>query len=272
MIARTQDETHLQLEPSDINEAERVSEARKTSQATGTEHQLIPTTSQSSQISRTTRLNSRRHKTGLSGRRLRKQQTQTTIVTRDPHCHDNDSKTQNTRTNNARDGSPRSRRRRRQRRSRHTTCALPNNSKLILNKYKATTTNKPAKQQAVSCVTLFARTRTGSSSLQQPAVFPPLRRGVSASISSARWRPTVALARLLAVFVASASFVGGVSGIVRLVVLVARAPSGCGGGGCPYMFCWWWWLFQTTQQTNGNNIEEKQEHERTIILFQKKTF
>ena len=58
---RTLDKTHLQLEPSHINQAEKVSEARKAGQEMGRRQQRIPTTNQRlPAISRTTRLGSPR--------------------------------------------------------------------------------------------------------------------------------------------------------------------------------------------------------------------
>ena len=46
---RPLDKTHLQLEPSDIDQTERVSEARETGQEMGRRHQFVPTTQGSSQ-------------------------------------------------------------------------------------------------------------------------------------------------------------------------------------------------------------------------------
>ena len=97
---RTLDNTHLQLEPGDINQAEEK----------GRRHHLIPTTNL---ISQRQQRSHERHdlahngtrwlEMGLRGELLCEQQTYLLNTTHDAHRHDNDNQTNNTRINNAHD-------------------------------------------------------------------------------------------------------------------------------------------------------------------------
>ena len=105
MVTRTLDKTHLQLEPSDLNPAERVWKARNTGQEMGRRYQCILTTNQIPQRQHRSqkRHDLAHHGTGWLEMGFREQQTQTTTTTHDPHDHDNDNQTNNTRTNIAHD-------------------------------------------------------------------------------------------------------------------------------------------------------------------------
>ena len=97
---RPLDTIHLQMEPSDINQRERISEARKTSQQMGRRHKFILTTNQSPPRRQRTheRPGLAHHGTrllgmGLRGKRHCEQQTQTTNATHDPNRRDYDNQT-----------------------------------------------------------------------------------------------------------------------------------------------------------------------------------
>ena len=107
---RTPGNIHLQLETSDINQAERVSEAMKTSNDMGRRHQRILTTNQSLQRQQRSHERSDLARHGARWlewdsveNRVCEQQTQTTNTSHDRHLHDNDNQTNSTRTHNAHD-------------------------------------------------------------------------------------------------------------------------------------------------------------------------
>ena len=107
---RTLDKDKIQMESSEINQARRVPETRKTDQETGRRRQRIPTINQNQQRQQQSH---ERHdlahngtrwlEMGLKGKRLCKQQTEATNTTHDPHHHDCDNPTNNTQTKNAHD-------------------------------------------------------------------------------------------------------------------------------------------------------------------------
>ena len=157
---RTPGNIHLQLETSDINQAERVSEAKKTSNEMGRRHQRILTTNQSLQRQQRSHERSDLARHGARWlewdsmeNRVCEQQTQTTNTSHDRHLHDNDNQTNSTRTHNAHDWSSRPRRGGVDDDDENdvddTTHPLQHNRKWILNNDKATATNKPAQRQSV---------------------------------------------------------------------------------------------------------------------------
>ena len=99
------------VEPSDVNHAEKVSEARKTGPVMRRRQQQPARINRDNNdvTSDTIQLTTAQDgsKLGLHGRRLCKHQTHAINTTQDPHRHDNDKP-----TNNAHDRSPRPRRRR----------------------------------------------------------------------------------------------------------------------------------------------------------------
>ena len=112
---RTLARTHLQMEPSDINRTERVSEARDTSQEMARRHHILA-------INQSSQRQQRSHERIAAQDGLKWDSMASDTVSNrlkqpirptPPDRHDNDSQANSRRTNNARDQSPRPRRRRR---------------------------------------------------------------------------------------------------------------------------------------------------------------
>ena len=127
-------------EPSDINQAERISEARRTNQGTQRPQR-------SHERHGLAHRGTRRLEMELHGKQLCKQRTQTTNKNHDPDRHDHDNHTNSSWTNNVYDWSPL--------RRRYITRPLPTNRKLILMKTEAMTNNSECFSDIVQreCIT-----------------------------------------------------------------------------------------------------------------------
>ena len=158
---RPLDTIHLQMEPSDTNQTERLSEARKTSQQMGRRHKLILTTNQTPPRQQRTheRPGLAHHGTrwlgmGLRGKRHCELQTHTTNATHDSNRRDHDNQTnkksdkQRTRLNpmTATNAAPTMRTKATTMRTTHHPSSPDKSEVDLLNKTK-TTTDKPAKRQ-----------------------------------------------------------------------------------------------------------------------------